>query len=97
MQCSLISHQTGACFSELSDQMIEFMAILLDSVMVQMAKEQAPTFQDKNKDFDSDRSTRKHAKKLTMGTRGNVGSIIRCFGALGRVRLLLYTWDSYLS
>ena len=65
-----MSHQTGAMFSTLLDHNIEFVAVVKLSMAIQMAKEQAPMFQDWNIFLDIDRRTSMHAAKFAMGTRG---------------------------
>ena len=67
---ALMSHQTGAIFSTLLDHSIEFIAVVKLSMTIQIAKEQAPMFQDWNIFFDIDRRTSMHAVKFAMGTRG---------------------------
>ena len=67
---ALMSHQTGAIFSTLSDHIIALNAIVKLSTVTQMAKEQAPMFQNWNILFDIDRRTSMHAVKSAMGTRG---------------------------
>ena len=67
---ALMSHQTGAVFSTLSDHIIALIAIVKLSTVTQMAKEQAPMFQNWNIFFDNDRRTSMHAVKFAMGTRG---------------------------
>ena len=42
----LISHHTGALFSTLLAQIMELIARIKLSTAIQIAKEQAPTFQD---------------------------------------------------
>ena len=87
----LMSHQTGAMFSTLSDHNIEFIAVVKLSMAVQMAKEQAPMFQNWNIFFDIDRRTSMHAVKFAMGTRAKVGSMLSPYGVRKLiVRLLLY-------
>ena len=51
------------------------MARIKLSAAIQKAKEQAPMFQDWNIRLDIEHSTKVHATKFAMGTRGNVGSI----------------------
>ena len=77
---SLISHQTGAMFSTLLDQMIEFMAILKLITAIQTAKEHAPIFQDWNIFLDIDKIIKKHDPKFAIATRGKVESML---GRLG--------------
>ena len=67
---ALMSHQMGAMFSTLSDHIIALIAIVKLCTVTQMAKEQAPMFQDWNILFDIDRRTSMHAVKFAMGTRG---------------------------
>ena len=73
---SLISHQTGMTILVLSDQMMEFIAVTKLCVSIQMAKPQAPMFQCWNMPLDMDKHTSTHARKLAIGTRGNVGSML---------------------
>ena len=80
----LMSHQAGARFSALSDQMIEFIATLRADKAIQAAKEHWPTFQDWNILLESEKRTSEHARIFAMGTRGNVGSILGT----------LYPWDT---
>ena len=56
---------------------MEFIARIKLSNAIQIAKEQAPTFQDWNIDLDKEESTSKQATKFAMGTSGNVGSILQ--------------------
>ena len=86
-QYSLISHQTGAIFSILLDQMIEFIANLKLITAIQTAKEHAPIFQDWNIFLDSDRSINKHATKFAIGTRGNVESMTSSLHLVGRAHV----------
>ena len=65
-----MSHQTGATFSTLSDPIIALIALVKLCMATQMAKEQAPMFQDWNIVLDIDRITSMHAVKFAMGTRG---------------------------
>ena len=65
-----MSHQTGAIISTLSDHIIALIAVVKLCTVTQMAKEQAPMFQDWNILFDIDRRTSMHAVKFAMGTRG---------------------------
>ena len=74
-----MSHQMGATFWTLLYHTIEFMAEVKLSIAVQMAKEQAPMFQDWNMLLDIDKITSKQAKKFATGTRGNVGSMISSY------------------
>ena len=67
---ALMSHQTEALFSTLSDHIIALIAVVKLCTVTQMAKEQAPMFQDWNILFDIDRRTSMHAVKFAMGTRG---------------------------
>ena len=67
---ALMSHQTGAIFSTLSDHIIALIALVKPCTATQMAKEQAPMFQDWNIVLDIDRITSMHAVKFAMGTRG---------------------------
>ena len=76
----LMSHQTGAIFSTLLDHNIEFIAVVKLSMAIQMAKEQAPMFQNWNIFFDIDRRTSMHATKFAVGTRGKVGSMLSLYG-----------------
>ena len=73
---SLISHQTGAVFATLFDQMIEFKPVWKLRIAIHAAKEHAPTFQDWNMFLDNDRSISKQAKKFAVGTRGYVESMV---------------------
>ena len=82
----LKSHQAGARFSALSDQMIEFIATLRADKAIQAAKEHWPTFQDWNILLDIDRSTRRNATKLAVKTKGNIGFMV---GSL-RVKIRSY-------
>ena len=82
----LMSHQAGARFSALSDQMIEFIATLRADKAIQAAKEHWPTFQDWNILLDIDRSTRRNATKLAVKTKGNIGFMV---GSL-RVKIRSY-------
>lgn len=66
-------------FSTLSAQMIASTATVKPIITTQIAKEQAPTFQDWNMLLDIEESTRIHARKLATGTRGYVGSILAKF------------------
>ena len=75
MEYSLISHQTGAVFATLFDQMIEFKPVWKLRIAIHAAKEHAPTFQDWNIFFDIDRRTSKHAVRFAMGTRKREGSM----------------------
>ena len=77
---SLMSHQRGAIFSTLLDHIIALIAVVALSTATQMAKEQAPMFQNWNILFDIDRRTSMHATKFAMGTRGNVGSMLSLYG-----------------
>ena len=76
MEYSLISHQTGAVFATLFDQMIEFKPVWKLRIAIHAAKEHAPTFQDWNMFLDNDRSISKLAKKFAVGTRGYVESMV---------------------
>ena len=67
---ALMSHQTGAIFSTLSDHIIALIAIVKLCMAIHMAKEQAPMFQDWNIVLDIDRRTSMHAVRFAMGTRG---------------------------
>ena len=75
-----MSHQTGALFSTLSDHIIAPIPVVKPCTVTQMAKEQAPMFQDWNIVLDIDRITSMHAVKFAMGTRGYVGSILNPYG-----------------
>ena len=80
MEYSLISHQIGDIFAVLLDQMIEFKPIWKLMTAIQIAKEQAPTFQDWNIFLDIDKNINRHAPKFAIGTRGKVESML---GRLG--------------
>ena len=73
--CSLISHQTGAMFAVLLDQMIEFKPVWKLIIATQTAKEHAPTFQDWNIFLDIAKNINRHAPKFAIGTRGKVESM----------------------
>ena len=75
MEYLQISHQTGAMFRILLDQMMEFNPVRKLIIATQTAKEHAPTFQDWNILLDIDKSINKHAPKFATGTRGKVGSM----------------------
>ena len=76
MEYSLISHQTGATFAMLLDQMIEFKPKRKLIITIQTAKEHAPTLQEWNMFLDIDKSINRHAPKLAIATRGKVGSML---------------------
>ena len=78
MEYSLISHQIGAVFVILLDQMIEFKPVWKLIIATQTAKEHAPTFQDWNIFLDIDKNINRHAPKFTIGTSGKVGSMLGC-------------------
>ena len=80
MEYSLISHQTGAVFATLFDQMIEFKPVWKLRIAIHAAKEHAPTFQDWNIFLDIDKNINRHAPKFTIGTREKVESML---GRLG--------------
>ena len=80
MEYSLISHQTGAMFAVLLDQMIEFKPVWKLRMAIQSAKEHAPTFQDWNIFLDIDKNINKHDAKFARATRGKVESML---GRLG--------------
>ena len=76
MEYSLISHQTGAIFAMLLDQMIAFKPVWKLIIATQTAKEHAPTFQDWNLFLDIDKNINRHAPKFAIGTRGKVESML---------------------
>ena len=76
MEYSLISHQIGALFTILLDQMIEFKPLWKLIIAVQTAKEHAPTFQDWNIFMEIDKNINRHAPKFAIATRGKVGSML---------------------
>ena len=78
MEYSLISHQIGALFTMLLDQMIESKPVWKLIIATQTAKEHAPTFQDWNIFLDIDKNINRHAPKFAIATRGKVGSMLRC-------------------
>ena len=80
MEYSLISHQTGALFTILLDQMIESKPVWKLMIAIQRAKEHAPTFQDWNIFLDIDKIIKKHDPKFAIATRGKVESML---GRLG--------------
>ena len=51
------------------------MARIRLSAAIQRPKEQAPMLHDRNIRLDIEHSTKTHAMKFAMGTRGNVGSM----------------------
>lgn len=75
---SLISHQAGAAFLTLSDQMIEFTPWMMLIKDTQIAKTVTATFQDPDRiDVEKrGRRTRTLARKFTIGTRGYNGSMV---------------------
>ena len=77
----LISHQIGALFTILLDQMIEIKPEWKLRIAVQTAKEHAPTFQDWNIFLDIDKNINRHAPKFAIAMRGKVESM------LGRLRV----------
>lgn len=64
----------------LSAQMIASTATVRAIIITQIAKEHAPTFQDWIMLLDIEESTSMHARKLAMGTRGYVGSMLMSHG-----------------
>lgn len=67
-----MSHQTGATFLTLSDQMIEFTPWMMLIEATQTANTVTATFQDPDRiDVEKrGRRTRTLARKFTIGTRG---------------------------
>lgn len=74
---SPISHQIGAVSATLFDQIIAFTPVMMHSVAVQKEKTVTPMFQGplRNALTRSGSKTRMQDRKLTMGTRGYVGSM----------------------
>lgn len=74
-----MSHQTGATFFTLSAHIIEFTAIWKLWIATQIANEQTPTFHPDNRIIflDIEASMSMQARKLAMGTRGYVESMLR--------------------
>ena len=73
---SLISHQTGAIFAMLLDQMIEFKPVWKLIIAIQTAKEHAPTFQSWNIFLDVEKNINRHDPKFAIATRGKVESML---------------------
>ena len=96
-QHSPISHQTGATFSELSDQIIEFTAVIKLDKITTIAKVHTPIFHIWSVFLGIESSTSIHPMKFAIGTRGNVGSMLVVCGkddATARHRSHLYIDES---
>lgn len=76
MQCSHISHQTGATSLTLSENTVVLTPVSIATRNIHVPNIQTPVFHGRVSKFIRGMRTRMHPRKFATGTRGNVGSII---------------------